>query len=339
MEREKYGAERVRHGGEPGVGMALNGLRISEWLDLSTGINPVPYPIPELSPETLTRLPSRSALAALIDAARVAYGVPAGINLIAAPGTELAIRLLPQVAPEGDVAIVSPTYGSHADAWRKAGRRVSEIESIEAVPSSAAIVVVGNPNNPNGRTAEPTPLAELARKLGERGGLLVVDEAFADVAPEVSIIPQVTDLPALVLRSLGKFYGLPGLRLGFVAGPHAIVDRLAALLGDWPVSGPAIAIGTASLRDKKWRATTRERLKKDMARLHGLLAGGGLAIRGGTDLFALVETPDATRLHDGLARHGIWTRVFAERPNWIRVGLPGSDADFDRLDRALTAIG
>ena len=200
-------------------------------------------------------------------------------------------------------------------------------------------MVVGNPNNPNGRTAEPTPLTALARELGERGGVLVVDEAFADVAPEISIAPHLDDVPALVLRSLGKFYGLPGLRLGFVAGPHAIIDRLAALLGDWPVSGPAIAIGTAALRDDDWQTATRMRLAKDMTRLRALLTGRGLAIPGGTDLFVLIETPDAAGLHDGLARHGIWARVFAERPNWLRMGLPGSDADFDRLDHALRAIG
>jgi cobalamin biosynthetic protein CobC len=169
--------------------------------------------------------------------------------------------------------------------------------------------------------------------------LLVVDEAFADVAPEVSIVPRPGDAPAVILRSLGKFCGLPGLRLGFVAGPNAIIDRLAALLGDWPVSGPALAIGTAALGDKDWRAATRERLKKDMMRLRGLLTRRGLAIYGGTDLFVLIETPHAAGLHDRLARQGIWTRAFAERPNWIRVGLPGSDADFDRLDRTFTAIG
>jgi cobalamin biosynthetic protein CobC len=241
------------------------------------------------------------------------------------------------VAPRGPVAIVGPTYSSHEEAWRNAGREMIEVESLEAVPASASIVVLGNPNNPDGRTTAPRLLADLARRLGANGGLLIVDEAFADVQPKVSLAPQLGGLPALILRSFGKFYGLPGLRLGFVAGVPTLVERLRALFGDWPVSAPAIEIGTAALADDEWRERTRARVKEESARLRDVLRRHGLMIKGGTHLFTLIEDDDAAAFHEGLARSGIWTRAFAAKPTWLRIGLPG-DGGIEKVDRALSAI-
>jgi cobalamin biosynthetic protein CobC len=178
----------------------------------------------------------------------------------------------------------------------------------------------------------------LATALGQRGGFLIVDEAFADTAPATSLMPVLDGkLPAVVLRSIGKFYGLAGLRLGFVAGDDAIVGRLASLLGDWPVSGPAIAVARAALADTAWQAATRERLKQDMDRLHHIVDRHGLNSIGGTDLFLLIEDGDAAAIHRNLAERGIWTRIFAYEPRWLRLGVPPDDG-FDRLDRALAEI-
>jgi cobalamin biosynthetic protein CobC len=178
----------------------------------------------------------------------------------------------------------------------------------------------------------------LARDLAARGGLLVVDEAFGDVAPASSFSVHLVGLPAVVLRSLGKFYGLPGLRLGFVAGAEHIVGALARLLGDWPVSAPALAIGQAALADQAWQAATRKRLATDRKRLEGLLRSRGFAIVGATDLFVLASHPHAQVLHRARARRGVWTRAFADHPAWLRLGLPGAERDFDRLDRVLTEV-
>ena len=327
-----------RHGGDLAFATARYGAPAAGWLDLSTGINPRPYPAPPVLSQDLSRLPDRDALSALVASGRGVYGVPAEVPLIATPGSEIALRLLPLVAPEGGVGIVSPTYPSHGEAWANAGRPVVRLAGTDAVADEVSVVVVTNPNNPDGRAFPPRRLAELAAQLGRRGGLLVVDEAFADLAPEASLIPRLAGLPAVVLRSFGKFFGLPGLRFGFVVGAEGCVARLEALLGDWPVSGPAIAIGKAALADTQWRDETRQQLARDAARLRSLLAGHGLAVVGGTDLFVLCATPDTGALHRRLGERGIWTRAFAEERTWLRFGLPADDSGFARLDRALAEI-
>jgi cobalamin biosynthetic protein CobC len=326
------------HGGNLSHATRRHGEPATGWLDLSTGINPVPFPAPPVPPDTLARLPDRDALVALLSIARAAYALPAAATIAAAPGSEAALRLLPAIAPAGTVAIVAPAYPSHADAWRTAGRVVLAANSIDEIPDEASIAVVGNPNNPDGRISTPERLVALANHLGERGGFLIVDEAFADTAPATSLMAMLDgNLPAVVLRSIGKFYGLAGLRLGFAAGHEAIVGRLASMLGDWPVSGPAIDIARAALSDTGWQTATRQRLKTDMDSLHHIVDRHGLNAIGGTDLFLLIEDGDAGAIHRRLAERGIWTRIFAYEPRWLRLGLP-PDNGFDRLDRALAEI-
>jgi len=319
-----------RHGGDIAFATRIYGTPPGGWLDLSTGINPNPYPVPALPAEAFHRLPDSEALIRLIAAARTAYRVPSGVDLIAVPGSEIAIRLLARIISQGRVCIVSPTYGSHADAWR---RQATEIASVAALPADTAVAVVVNPNNPDGRVTPPDVLADLAARLS----FLVVDEAFADLTPDTSIIPAMAGTNAIVLRSLGKFYGLPGLRLGFVAATPVTAAWLGGLLGDWPVSGPALTIGEAALSDDAWRDATRARLMRDAAALRTLLARHNLAVVGGTDLFVLVETADAHALHRALAERGIWTRAFRAHPRWLRFGLPGDDG-MDRLTAALSAL-
>jgi cobalamin biosynthetic protein CobC len=326
-----------RHGGALRDASARYGVPVADWLDLSTGINPHPYPIPEFAMADLQRLPDPSDLAALLTAARAHYGAPAHSALTAVPGTDLALRLLPLVAAAGDVAIVGPTYSGHAEAWRDAGRTVTETPSLAEAVSRAEVVVLVNPNNPDGRPIAPAELLRSADELARRGGLLVVDEAFGEVAPDLSVIPQLAGQPVVVLRSFGKFYGLAGIRLGFVVGASDTIQRLQKLLGDWPVSGPAITLGRAALADMAWQSAARERLRTGKARLAAILAEAGLEIEGGTDLFVLVGAPWAVTIHEGLARQGIWTRIFADRPHHIRFGLPPDD-QFDRLSEALRRL-
>jgi cobalamin biosynthetic protein CobC len=320
------------HGGDLTFATARHGVPAEGWLDLSTGINPDPYPF-AVTDTDATRLPDPTALARLIAAARARYRVPEAVDLVATPGSEIAIHLLPLFAPPGDVAIVAPTYGSHAGAWRAVGRVVTEIATLEDTPASATIVVVCNPNNPDGRRIDPAALADFAK----RRALVVVDEAYADTAPELSLMPRLADTPAVVLRSFGKFYGLPGLRLGFVAGPQAVTQRLAGLLGSWPVSGPAIKAATLALADDEWTAATRAALNARGKRLCALLDRFALPVKGGTSLFVLVEHERAAEIHRSLAKRGIWTRVFAERPAWIRIGVP-TEVGLARLERALSDL-
>jgi cobalamin biosynthetic protein CobC len=330
---EKY----PRHGGDITAASREYGIPEKDWLDLSTGINPVPCPVRVRDLE-LFRLPSRDDLESLLQVAREAYSIPANTRVVAVPGTEIAIRFLPGLISPGKVAVVGPTYPSHAEAWREAGHELREVGRLEEIPGSVAYAVVVNPNNPDGRTYPAEALVATVRRLGEKGGLLVVDESFADLAPELSLAPGlVPDFSALVFRSFGKFYGLPGLRLGFVAGLDTITGKLERLLGDWPISGTAIAIGRAVLSDSAWRDETRRRLRQDADRLRDTLRRYGLPPVGGTDLFSLVSHPRAYAIHRELAQKGIWTRVFAERPAWLRIGLP-APASFDRLEHALAGL-
>jgi cobalamin biosynthetic protein CobC len=326
-----------RHGGALAAAAARYRIPVASWLDLSTGINPEPYPAPQIGGRLFSRLPDRAKIDELLAAARRAYRIPRGAAIVAVPGTEAAIHLAPYLAPPGPVVIFGPTYGSHEEAWEDAGRRVVIAEAGAPIPADVASAVIGNPNNPDGRLVTPAALAALAERLAGRGGMLVVDEAFADTQPDVSLCPVLDRVPALVLRSFGKFFGLPGLRLGFVAGPRQLVVPLGRMYGDWPVSNAAIEIGTRALTDFRWRETARERLAADAYRLRELLDRRGLDVIGGTDLFVLVEHDNALVIHRGLARRAILTRVFRQRPNWIRFGIPRTDG-FDRLEQALAEV-
>lgn len=330
----------MRHGGEMSEAICRYGGLRNEWLDLSTGINPHAWPQPgRVSSEAWTQLPGAGAMSALLAAARSAYGVPAHLGLTAAPGTETILRRLPALHPHGDVAILAPTYSGHAEGWRRsvadADRAVREIETLGELTPADRIVVVVNPNNPDGRILPPQDLLGAARALAVHGGLLVVDEAFADVAPEASILPYLGDEPVAVLRSFGKFFGLAGLRLGFLAASPALCDRLSEELGGWAVSGPALEIGAAALADLGWQESMRQRLTREADALDSMLRRQGLEIVGGTSLFRLVCHPQAHGLHAALARRHIWTRCFDYAPDWLRIGLPGADPDRARLAGAL----
>jgi cobalamin biosynthetic protein CobC len=325
----------VPHGGDLAAAEARWGIPARGWLDLSTGINPVPYPIPAIDPTAWHRLPQHDRLRQLLVAARDAYGASATAPIVAAPGTQILIQLLPRLRPGARVAILGPTYGEHAACWMAEGAEVTAVETLDAA-AAADVVVLVNPNNPDGRIVAPDRLLALADHLAARGGLLVVDEAFAEVAPRASVAAAAGRPGLLILRSFGKFFGLAGVRLGFALGAAAEIDRLARLLGPWAVPGPAIEIGIAGLSDRAWQGETRARLSADAAQLATILQAHGLQDRGGTDLFRLVEHPDATGVWDRLGRAGILVRPFPDRPTLLRFGLPGSEAGFAGLAEALT---
>jgi cobalamin biosynthetic protein CobC len=326
----------MKHGGDLTEAMARYGGTPAMWLDLSTGINPRPWPVPaDLATEIWQRLPSRAAEDALIAAAREAYAVPADARVVAAPGTQSLIQWLPQLADDGAVAIVAPTYNEHANAWRLAGHDVVTIASLDALPQNVRHAVIVNPNNPDGHVTDHTTLARAATLLRDRGGWLVIDEAFADVEPGISAAALCVDLPVVVLRSFGKFYGLAGLRLGFAFAPPDIAQRIASALGPWPCSGPALHIGTAALRDHEWALRTRDAVAQQARELDAVLMEAGFEIAGGTGLFRLARHPDAGKAHAALAARHIWCRRFEWADDLLRFGLPG---DCDGLDRLAAAL-
>jgi cobalamin biosynthetic protein CobC len=322
------------HGGSLARAKARFGAG-DDWLDLSTGINPWPYPVPEIGPVSWQRLPDEDALAALKSAARAFYGAESSAPIVAAPGSQALIQLLPRLVPPGDVAVIGPSYAEHARCWRLAGHSV--IETNEPERTTAPVVVVVNPNNPDGRSWAPQMLIEAARRRVHRGGLVVVDEAFAEVMPQIGLAASAGVPGLIVLRSFGKFFGLAGLRLGFALGPADLVERIEDALGPWAVSGPGLAIGAAALADTGWAMSTRARLAAQARDLDRVLARHGLAAEGGTDLFRLVRTPNADRVFERLGRAHILVRAFSFRPDWLRFGLPPDAEALERLEQSLVA--
>ncbi|AHB48485.1 L-threonine-O-3-phosphate decarboxylase [Hyphomicrobium nitrativorans NL23] len=328
--------EPVAHGGDLDRARARFPNARLPWIDLSTGINPVPYPLPELAPELWTRLPMRSDERRLKEAAARRYGAASPDAVVCAPGTQALIQVLPRLVASSRVAVLGPTYGEHAAAWRQAGHDVMDVADADAA-RGAHVVVVVNPNNPTGRIVPPDTLREVAVRLDAAGGLLVVDEAFADVAPQsASVVP---DLPpsTVVLRSLGKMYGLAGVRLGFAIAQGDMAQRIREAMGPWAVSGPALAIGAAALADDAWLNASRAALDLAAKRLDGSLEANGLTVLGGTSLFRLASHPEAARVAEALGRAGLLVREFSYAPTWLRFGLPGSEAEWKRLERALEA--
>jgi cobalamin biosynthetic protein CobC len=321
------------HGGAIAAAARSFGIPAADWLDLSTGISPHSFAVPPLPAQAWHYLPDAAAAARLQAVAAYYYGAPGPACVLPVAGTQAAIQWLPRIlGPAQDVAILAPTYAEHVRAWAAAGHRVHPVARVEDLPRACRTVVIVNPNNPDGRVLTAAQLLALAEHR-----CVVVDEAFADVMPEVSVAGRCECAPLIVLRSVGKFFGLAGLRLGFVIAEPALIGRLADAQGPWAVSGPALAIGIAALRDAEWISAARCSLARAARRLDTLLAAAGLAVIGGTDLFRLVADAHASALFEHLARTGILVRPFVDQAHWLRFGLPGDDAAFTRLETALGA--
>lgn len=303
------------HGGGLDTAISEYGGHRGDWLDLSTGINPMPYPIPLTSQVGWTALPDQAAQTRLVEAARQFWSVPDHLDILAAPGASALIARVPALFEGQTVAIPAPTYNEHAAAFRHAGWRV-----VSQGRADAKVLV--HPNNPDGRFWSPA----------EAKNASIIDESFCDVVPSSSYLSQIEG--PLILKSFGKFWGLAGLRLGFAIGQPAQIAQLTEALGPWPVAGPALEIGATALQDHTWAADTRNRLALDAARLDDLVVQAGAEIVGGTDLFRLYEVGDAGAWQDRLARVHVWSRIFPYSTRWIRLGLPAPDR-WDQLEAAL----
>jgi cobalamin biosynthetic protein CobC len=305
------------------------------WIDLSTGISPWAYPVPAVAPADFHRLPDPGALHRLIETARKIYKIPPMAAVVPLPGSDAGLSILPWLFREPKrVAVLAPCYPGHAPAWAAAGHSVSEAGSLDRA-GNAAIVIAVNPNNPDGRFIEHGKLAAALPPLKRGNGLLIVDEAFADADESHSLLPHVARLDySLVLRSMGKFYGAAGVRLGFAITSHPVANRLRAALGAWPISAQAVAFGQAALADEGWAAAQRARLAEAPSQLDAVLTEAGCRVLGGTGLFRLAEHPLSRTLFVHLARKGILTRPFKDR-SMLRFGLPGGPEELQRLREAL----
>jgi cobalamin biosynthetic protein CobC len=326
----------LEHGGRLRAAARRWNIPLGDWLDLSTGIAPWPYPVPTPSMQSWRCLPEDDD--GLEEAAAQCYGTR---RLLALPGSQAAIMALPRLRPAGaTVAVLTPSYAEYAAAWLAADHalRLFIPAELEAAAEGCDVVMLGNPNNPTGARFPRTRLLQAARTLHARGGKLIVDEAFADADDGDSLAalaggPEAPNV--VVLRSLGKFFGLAGARVGFAIGRGAVLERLAELVGPWAIAHPSREAARAALADAAWQQVQRERLGEASARLAQLLEAAGLPSAGGTALFRYVLTPRAMEIAETLARQGILVRRFDE-PSALRFGLPGEESEWERLAAALS---
>lgn len=321
----------VRHGGCLETAIRKYGLPRSRWIDLSTGINPFPYPLPIIPADDWCRLPEQKLFDSVLKAAQIYYGTRDSDHIIAAPGSQALIQWLPRLVTSTKVAIVGPTYAEHAEVWRHANHNVIEVVNISEISQDSNVIVLVNPDNPTGYILTKTEIDQLRRP----GRLIILDEAFADVVPDISNVDCVNGGSFIILRSFGKFFGLAGVRLGFAIGEVTWIRRLAKALGPWAVSGVALRIAQSALKDKKWIKSTRRCLHQNAIRLDALLHQHRCQILGGTDLFRTISHAHAASLYDHLARHAILVRSYPEIPNRLRFGLPGKEKEWQRLKIAM----
>lgn len=324
----------LEHGGRLRAAATSYNIPLEQWVDLSTGLNPHPWPVPAIPAECWARLPEDND--GLLQAARDFYECN---HLLAANGSQQVIQLLPRLRRPGRVGMLAPCYAEHPYAWRKEGHEVVSIapDAIDARLDELEVLLLVNPNNPTGQRFDRATLLNWQNRLAARGGWLVVDEAFIDATPAHSLAVD-SDLPGLVvLRSLGKFFGLAGARVGFVLAHPELLEALAELIGPWPVAGPARHVARLALEDTAWQSAARQQLTQDAQRLHVLLSDYGLTPDGASALFCWHQSPHTKVIHQALARQGILTRLF-ETPTSLRFGLPGEEKHWQRLESALNEL-
>ncbi|MGS0544893.1 threonine-phosphate decarboxylase [Pseudomonas sp. Y5-11] len=324
----------LEHGGRLRKAALDYGIAEANWLDLSSGLAPWPFAVPQIPLRAWARLPETDD--GLEQAACDYYGAS---QVLPVAGSQMAIQLLPRLRRAGKVGVLSPCYAEHAEAWRCSGYIVREVleQEVEFFLDSLDVLVVVNPNNPTGLSLTPARLLDWHARLAQRGGWLVVDEAFMDNTPQLSLASHTHQVGLIVLRSFGKFFGLAGVRLGFVLAERKLLRLLAEQVGPWAVSGPTRVLGQACLQDTE--AHTRQRIRSDEAseRLALLLERYGFKPHGGCALFQWLITEHAPALHEFMARRGILLRLFTHNSS-LRFGLPANAAEEARLEQALQAF-
>lgn len=302
-----------------------------DWIDLSTGLNPIGYPAPAMAPDAWQRLPEPDP--ALVQAACDYYGAP---HLLPVAGTQAAIQALPRLRAPSRIAVAAPGYAEHSHHWAQHGHSMRQVPyaMLGAALEDSDVLVICNPNNPTGDTVAPAQLLAWCDALAARGGWLVVDEAFGDTAPASSVAAHLGRPGLIVLRSVGKFFGLAGLRLGFAGAEPRLLAALADVLGPWTVSGPAQLVALAALRDRPWQQATQARLARDGMRMRALLAAHGIHASG-TPLFHWWASVHPEEFHEHMARRAIWVRLFREAGRGIRIGLPAHAWQWNRIEQAL----
>jgi len=332
----------LTHGGQLSKVTQSLGLDTEDWLDLSTGISPFSYPIP-LIPEAVWReLPEQKH--SLLRAAQDYYAVK---QLLVTSGSQAVIQKLPLLwdkKPASQTKVLVPEIGykEHEKSWSDAG---FEVERYQQLPGENqlyenCILIVINPNNPSGKKLELRCLRALQKQINKLNGWLIVDEAFIDVYPKSdSIMPFASDDGIFVLRSIGKFFGLAGIRVGFVSCHSYWLNKLDDLFGPWPVNGPALYIVEKALANESWQKAQRKRLSSSTTRLINLLMvsfPNSIESISGTDLFVTLKHPQAVKIFQTLCNQKIYIRLCDDKQA-IRIGIPNNQ-DFKRFAEGLKMV-
>jgi len=322
----------LEHGGRLIAAAQNSCIPLQQWIDLSTGINPRGW-IPPHPPDSVwRRLPEEHD--ELEQAAREYYGCD---SLLSVAGSQQAIQLLPSFRPLSTVGIVYPGYSEHAHAWECHNHQVLRIAAgqIDQHVDRLDVLVICNPNNPDGRVFTQSQLLEWHETLAARDGWLVIDEAFMDATPEGSLAAVVPRRGLIILRSLGKFFGLAGARVGFLLAEAQLIAQMREKLGPWTIAGPSRWVAAQALSDTAWQMRVRHELPLATSRLRNLLMHAGLKPNGGTALFQYIQSKEADQIAHILAKEGILVRQFLEQ-SAIRFGLPGEDGEWRRLEYCLS---
>ena len=324
----------LEHGGHLIDAAKKYNIALETWIDLSTGINPNGWPVPAIPADCWQRLPESSD--GLLNAARQYYHCQ---SILAVAGSQAAIQTLPLLRQHSKVGVLAPAYAEHAYSWQKAGHRVIELtaQSIDTELSALDVLILINPNNPSGQRFSKSQLLSWHKQLAEHDGWLIVDEAFIDTSPAYSLSNHSPAKGLIILRSIGKFFGLAGIRCGFVITTDDILNQLNEMLGPWTISHPSRYIATAALQDKDWQNKTRVELKQQATRLASLLDKAGLKVTAKTDLFVWINTLNAEQIHHDLAKKGILTRLFTQ-PLSLRFGLPKNEWQWGFLELELAGF-
>jgi cobalamin biosynthetic protein CobC len=329
----------MRHGGDlTEAKKAFNHILIDSWIDLSTGINPNSYDSTGIILSNLDTLPTKDSYDKLVAAAKNYYGVLNANSLCISSGAQSLINILPYIfSIKKNVAIFSPTYSEHSISWKSANHSVREINKIDQILNED-IIVVTNPNNPDGLIYSHSDIEEIYSKIEKNNGLLIIDESFIDVTPELSFVKNLQNKNIIILKSFGKFFGLAGLRIGFAIGNKDQIYNLENILGPWPVSTVALNIATKAISDIDWIKGTRSLLLKLSEELNSDLFSSGYNINGSTAFFTLISVKNAKKMQHELANKGIWTRIFDYNSRWIRVGVPKDKETLEYLINTIRKI-
>ena len=325
----------LKHGGRIKAAAKKYGIAENDWLDLSTGLNPNGWQVPHVPVSIWQSLPEDED--GLQTAACHYYGCD---YCLPVAGSQAAIQILPNLRSVSKVGVLSPTYAEHEYNWQQAGHDVVQLtmDEVDNTINELNVLVIINPNNPTGEVIAVDKLLKWHSQLSSKGGWLIVDEAFMDVTPENSLLSAGIKPGLIVLRSLGKFFGLAGVRCGFIMTDKELLQRIADKLGPWSLTGPTRYIAKQALGDKVWHEKAKTELRNSSERLRQLLTNYALAPNGSTALFQWVKHPKSKNIFDAFAQQGILIRLFEGDMPSLRFGLPANEEQWQRLNCTLKTL-